>query len=338
MSLAARCPACGTVFRVVQDQLRISEGWVRCGRCSEVFNAVEHFVDIDADSAVTTKSPSATAPSAMVDVDVGAWHDEAQNPPPEAVADPEPALAQAVALAVQRSLREASEATAPPAAPAPALAATPPGAGTSGRTEPAFDLDEPSRFDAAANPPPHPSGPAAAEPQQVAEPRFVRQAKRAARWRHPAVRAGLVLTGLLLISSLGAQIGLTYRDALAARSPLLQPAIEALCQWQGCKIEPPRQIEALSVDSSGLVRVEGTAMYRLNVVLRNRSPQQLALPWLDLTLTDTQGAVIARRVVSPQALGVQRPSMPSLGELPIQATLAAADKPISGYTIEIFYP
>ena len=41
MSLVTRCPACGTVFRVVQDQLKVSEGWVRCGRCSEVFNAVD---------------------------------------------------------------------------------------------------------------------------------------------------------------------------------------------------------------------------------------------------------------------------------------------------------
>ncbi|VTU22425.1 family finger-like domain protein [Variovorax sp. PBS-H4] len=39
MSLVTRCPACGTTFKVVRDQLRISEGWVRCGRCSEVFDA-----------------------------------------------------------------------------------------------------------------------------------------------------------------------------------------------------------------------------------------------------------------------------------------------------------
>ena len=39
------CPACGTVFRVVQDQLRVSQGWVRCGRCAEAFNAMETMVD-----------------------------------------------------------------------------------------------------------------------------------------------------------------------------------------------------------------------------------------------------------------------------------------------------
>ena len=34
MSLATRCTSCGTAFRVVQDQLKVSEGWVRCGRCN----------------------------------------------------------------------------------------------------------------------------------------------------------------------------------------------------------------------------------------------------------------------------------------------------------------
>lgn len=39
MSLITRCPACATMFKVVPDQLRVSEGWVRCGQCSEVFDA-----------------------------------------------------------------------------------------------------------------------------------------------------------------------------------------------------------------------------------------------------------------------------------------------------------
>src|SRR6478672_4319935 len=39
MSLITSCPACGTMFKVVPDQLRISEGWVRCGHCAEIFDA-----------------------------------------------------------------------------------------------------------------------------------------------------------------------------------------------------------------------------------------------------------------------------------------------------------
>ena len=85
MSLATRCPACGTVFRVVQDQLRVSEGWVRCGRCSEVFNAVEHFVDAATASApLPPQAPPAMAsfraagpqaPAPGTDAWPGAWPD-----------------------------------------------------------------------------------------------------------------------------------------------------------------------------------------------------------------------------------------------------------------------
>ena len=44
MSQITRCPACATSFRVVVDQLRIAQGWVRCGKCGEVFEAPLHLV------------------------------------------------------------------------------------------------------------------------------------------------------------------------------------------------------------------------------------------------------------------------------------------------------
>jgi len=50
VSLATRCTSCGTVFRVVQDQLKVSEGWVRCGRCEQVFNALEGLFDLERDT------------------------------------------------------------------------------------------------------------------------------------------------------------------------------------------------------------------------------------------------------------------------------------------------
>ena len=42
MSFVTRCPACATHFKVVSDQLKISDGWVRCGHCSDVFDATIH--------------------------------------------------------------------------------------------------------------------------------------------------------------------------------------------------------------------------------------------------------------------------------------------------------
>ncbi|HKW38999.1 MAG TPA: DUF3426 domain-containing protein [Burkholderiales bacterium] len=40
MSMMTRCPACGTAFRVSEQQLGAREGQVRCGRCDTLFDAI----------------------------------------------------------------------------------------------------------------------------------------------------------------------------------------------------------------------------------------------------------------------------------------------------------
>jgi len=43
--MQTRCPACGTAFRITAEQLKIRQGQVRCGRCQQIFNALETLVD-----------------------------------------------------------------------------------------------------------------------------------------------------------------------------------------------------------------------------------------------------------------------------------------------------
>jgi predicted Zn finger-like uncharacterized protein len=58
MSLATRCTHCGTIFKIVQDQLKVSEGWVRCGRCHDVFNAMPSLFDLDSEPPPPRPTPS----------------------------------------------------------------------------------------------------------------------------------------------------------------------------------------------------------------------------------------------------------------------------------------
>jgi len=44
MSIITQCPQCATQFRATPQQLRASEGWVRCGQCEQVFDASVHAV------------------------------------------------------------------------------------------------------------------------------------------------------------------------------------------------------------------------------------------------------------------------------------------------------
>ena len=143
-----------------------------------------------------------------------------------------------------------------------------------------------------------------AEP--AAMPSFLRRAERAQRWQRPRVRAGLAAVAVLGLLGLAGQVGYSYRDLVAARYPALAPVLAQACAALGCTIAPPRLIESLSVDSSGLVRVDSSNRYRLSVALRNRAGVEAALP--------------AGR------------------EITLQATLQAATDPVAGYTIELFYP
>ena len=68
MSLATRCSACGIAFRIVQDQLKVSEGWVRCGRCGEIFNALESLFDLEREAAPGSVADAADAPVSVAGV------------------------------------------------------------------------------------------------------------------------------------------------------------------------------------------------------------------------------------------------------------------------------
>ena len=328
--MATSCTACGTVFRVVPDQLRVSEGWVRCGRCSEVFNAAEALLDLD------TGTPQATAgeaPRAMVKF--GAARPGNSAP----AASPPPALAD-FGLKQPRRERE------PPQPERRGLEPEP-----DQESEPMPTMDEAvSRFLADAADPPaaaqteRPAEDFSAKPRgkqtraSNARPGFLRQAEQAARWRQPRVRAALAATLALGVAALAVQLGLAYRDLVAARFPALRTVLQAACEPLGCSVGPAHVIDSLVVENSGLVRVEKSNVYRLSVALRNRAALEVALPALELSLTDGQGKLVARRVLSARELGVNQATLGAGREMQLQATLQAATAPVAGYTIELFYP
>jgi hypothetical protein len=152
------------------------------------------------------------------------------------------------------------------------------------------------------------------------------------------VRLALSLAAASGALLLAGQAGFEYRDLLGARYPALRPALELGCRLLGCSVGPARVIDSLAVESSGLVRVEKSSVYRLSVALRNRAAIELALPALELALTDSQGRLMARRVLQPVELGASQATLGAGRELGLLATLQAPGEPVAGYTIELFYP
>ena len=163
---------------------------------------------------------------------------------------------------------------------------------------------------------------------------FIRKANSQARWQRPWVRGALGASALLLGLGLLAQMGTHWRDLAGARWPALSPVLEALCQ---CSLQAPRQLEALVVDNTTLKRPQESAGFQLGVTLRNKATHRIAAPHIELSLTDTRGQVVLRRVLSPQEF-----RQPDILQAQADATwlldFSSTDSRITGYTLAAFYP
>lgn len=299
MSLATRCIHCGTVFRVVEDQLKVSEGWVRCGRCSEVFNAVEGLFDLDREPPPEWSPPQR-----------GEVNRPAGTPAPEAEADAYTRDPELVARLDAELVASRFGGTG-------------------------WGDDTPA---AAPGTPRTPAAPQPADGEAPAEPGFLRRAQQQDHWRRSPRRAVLAATVLVLLLLLGAQVAVHQRDWLAARVPALAPTLAAACGALGCTIGPPRRIDALVVESTALARTPAPDVFRLSVTLRNRETHALLLPSIDLALTDSSGGLVARRVLSPADFRVAAPVIAAGAEQTLSLPLTAGTGKVSGYTVEIFYP
>jgi predicted Zn finger-like uncharacterized protein len=294
MSLTTRCPACKTLFKVVPDQLRISEGWVRCGQCNEIFDASTELQGSEADAAqpASIKPPETAAPAA-----------QASAPVDLELADDHPITESLLQEAVSSS------------------SAWPDGMANESGTQEVVPRAE-------------------AEPA-AQELSFMRSAKPVSRWHRPLVRAGLVLISLLLCLGLALQLLVQERDRVAAVEPGLKPLIEEVCAFMECTVEPLRQIDSVVIDSSSFNKIRGD-VYRLNFTLKNTATTELALPAIELSLTDVHDQPLLRRVFLPDELGLKSDVLSAAAESQASLTLGiktngGADR-VAGYRILAFYP
>jgi predicted Zn finger-like uncharacterized protein len=533
MSLATRCPACGTIFRVVQDQLKVSEGWVRCGQCHEVFHGIEALFDLDSDPGIAARraavrhpvappptrvfadarasapipipTPAEPAPSAMATPAPPPSMPARQSVPatPSAFSSPEyppaasvtrpgytgftpatrplpppspiPPVATRGTIAPRFAARLAEEsARAQGAAPSPIPSAYPPAAGPaasppapapfgsalaehaalSWQTPPApvpapaagafaappfvavsapvaeapmtyAPAPAPAAVPVRVDTPPLPGDalpspgelasafaappPAAAAPEPASaiarettpdvdgsamprlpaddavdeanagpptlasmlpedagqwppsrkkrrapaatststevalvdrskDPRFLREAKSGARWRKPWVRAVLSVALLLLIAAAVGQVAWPQRDTLAARWPATRPAWDWLCEQADCRIEAPRAIASLALDGSSLTRTDTEHVLLFSADLHNRSDHEVRVPSFDVTFMDLNGEIVARKVLTPEQIGIHQAALPAEGELHVHARLQVGTLAASGFQADLFYP
>jgi hypothetical protein len=91
------------------------------------------------------------------------------------------------------------------------------------------------------------------------------------------------------------------------------------------------------LDSSALTRSPGQDGFILSVSLHSRSDLTVALPWFDLSLTDGNGRLVARRALTPRDFRAPEVIEPH-AETTLQTLLNTGSATVVGYTVEIFYP
>lgn len=143
---------------------------------------------------------------------------------------------------------------------------------------------------------------------------------------------------LLLALCLVAQVLVQERDRLAAKAPALRPVLLQVCRLVGCAVLPLREIESIAIDSSAFTSLR-PGSYLLEWSVKNTAPMDLAMPALELTLTDGQDQPLLRRVLLPTELGAK--SVLAAGsEWSARLPMAVDGLPekIMGYRLLVFYP
>jgi predicted Zn finger-like uncharacterized protein len=128
------------------------------------------------------------------------------------------------------------------------------------------------------------------------EPEFLRASREEEKRSFSVVYGGgsIVLAALLLL-----QLGVVFRTDITTRWPQWRPALVQVCNLFGCAVGWPTRAELLAVVGTELQAIPGTDVLELTAVIRNRANFKVALPAIEVTLTDTTNRTLARKVFAP---------------------------------------
>lgn len=291
------CPRCALSLAVTAADLRVGQGYVRCGRCASVFNALAALSD-DAPPAASdlerTWEPEESLEFTLGSEEVGRIFVEAPPDDPDLGTGTFEAIVLAGEAESETRAADAPDETAPPE-PAPAEAAEDPGQ----------PEREPARRIAWTPPPareaseePEPSG----EPAGFARWAVAARGAAASRW---ALTTGIAFLVLLLL----AQWAHHRRNDLAA-VPALQAPLAAIYGALGSPLAPRWDLRAYEVRQLGAAAgPESPGHLRVRASVRNGAPRAQPLPVLRLKLHDRYGSVVAGRDLTPaEYLGSRMPA------------------------------
>ena len=144
------------------------------------------------------------------------------------------------------------------------------------------------------------------------------------------VGAGCLWLALML------QFLVAQRNWLAAEEPALRPLLSLMC---ACEVTWPLEPEAVLIESSSFTEnPEGGYIVQLR--LKNTQHHPVAMPALELSLTDLQDQVLVRRIFTAQELSA-KDHVQALRDVRSTLNFDLDDKVsqrITGFRAIVFYP
>lgn len=330
MNLQTACPHCHTVFRITAELLTARGGQVRCGVCSSVFDAREHLTP-EADQISQTGLPMPQDDPIEFEIP------EPDRPDTAAQAS---LAADSIPPETETSITQIDKISVPAAEPieypAEDLAAKP---AAELVVEAVMESPEKTALGSGMESAEQPPAKTAQSQQTQESLTSLGHPARRKRRRTLLLGTGSALLGLLL----AAQLIYFLRTPIAARIPAVKPWLVAACAALDCSVPLPHDSDAINISSSDLLSDPARpSRIQVSLLIANEAGYAVAYPHIDLTLTDSQQAPLARRIFAPaEYLNAPAKTAAGIGpsnEASIDLQLDIGSLSATGYRVLVFYP
>jgi len=311
------------VFRVTAELLAARDGQVRCGVCSSVFDAREHLTP-----EIDQPGPAAFSHDEPIEF-------ETPEPGiPDSAAESSPTTG-SITPETETSVTQAEKISAPVEEPVEEPAEKPVAEPV---VEPVMESMAKSVMEPGMESAERPRAEVAQPPPRISLTNLTHPARRK-RIRTLLLGTGSALLGLLL----AAQLVYFLRTPIAARLPAVKPWLVAACNALDCSVPLPRDSDAIKISSSDLLSDPAhPSRIQVSLLIANEAGYAEAYPHIELTLTDTHDAPLARRIFAP-AEYLKDPAQAAAGirpgsEASVDLLLDIGNLPATGYRVLVFYP
>jgi predicted Zn finger-like uncharacterized protein len=324
MQLITRCPKCETAFAFEPDQMRLAEGWVRCGQCAALFEADKYLFERQIEGI---QSPS----------QMGAFAYTHPISEPLVKADKENKFNSTADLGSDLSALKEILGTPfqgeefgekiPSTAHFDRLVAN--NASLDARSA----LEQMRALSASMQ---EFSGLSPIKPEKVrADDENLEIENETVEQSH-LILILIFCTGLLLVLC---QLLWWQRDTIGAISAESHFWVKRICEMVGAQLDWPEDLSGLQILSSSFAQ-QTDDEYRLKIRLKNQRDYAVKTPEIELTILDDQERALVRKVFTAADLGLLPALTPDRDTVVIVRLLVqgAVTEQMAGYKLDYFYP